>query len=1641
MNLSLLANPGGATLAGTLTAQAVNGVATFSGLSLNRAATGYTFQATSGTLPPATAGPVTITPAPATQLLVTTPPPATVSAGGGFNLAVSALDDFGDLDTTYNGPVTLTLTANPGNSIPISTTVVAVAGVATFTNLILNNPGTGYQLTATAPTENGAGQLASATTSLNVVVTTAVKLVVSTPASPVTAGAGFGVTVMAEDSKGNLDTTFNGTVFLSILNTANPGGSTLGTPSATASGGVATFTGLTLNKAGAGYQIVAQSGTLSFGLTSPFTVTAAPATQLVLVTQPPLSTPDGTPFEVIAFAEDANGNRDTTFNGQVTVSLQSNPVGSAAVLGGTLTQTASAGQAVFSDLTLNKAGSGYALQLATTGVTPALTPTTTIPFTIAPQQATQLVITTQPSGNVTAGAAFTVVISAEDANGNIDPNFNSGVTLNLQPGGASLGTVPAVNGLATFTGLTLTKVGSGFTLAASSGSLPGVTSTPSFGVVPAPASQLFVTTQPTPNPVQSGSPFTLVVTADDRFGNLATTFAGSVSLTSSSPLGGTTIATTANGLMGGVATFTNLTLGNASGVSTIQVTSAGLVGAITGAITVTPAPAATLVVTTQPPTSVTAGVPFGLVVAAEDSSGNLDPTYGTQPGGESVTISGTNLSGTLTVPFVKGIATFTNLVLTKVAIGDTFSFLSSTNLTGPNAGPVSVSAAAATQLQLAVTSPPSLTSIAPGSGLNIIVTAEDPFFNTDPNYNGQVTLSVGTNPSGSTLGGTVTVQAGQGVAKFTGVTLNQPDIGATATATLSGTGVGSINVTSGGIGYSSTSPPVVTISAPPSGGTQATANAVVNPSGVLTGITVTSAGSGYTTAPTVTLPGFNYTITAAASPTAASPSLTGATSGTFTVANTVATQFTVSTPPASVVVNTGFGLTVTARDANGQPVPSFTGTVTLTLLPNAGGAALIGPLTAQAVGGVATFSSLSLTAPGTGYQIQASGAGLAVTTSAITVTPVPATQVVVVTEPPSTVAAGSGFSISAQLESSNGNLASSSNATVTLKLQTGPGGATFTTVSQAASGGVVTFTGLTLTKAGSGYTFQVASTGLASATTTSTKVTPLVATQLQVTAQPPANVTVLSGFGLVVAAEDPFGNVDPTFNGNVTLTLPANNPGGPTAVLGGTTTVGTLNGVTGTAINGIASFANNLTLNNPYGGAAATATLSNTGISAITVTAGGGGYSSTSPPTVIIGAPPSGGTQASATAVVTNGVVTGFTNIVPGSGYTSPPTVSFSPAGYTIVASSGGLTPATTAPFNAVTQTATQLVLLTPPPSIVTADSGFSLVLVAENTAGAIDPTFTGSVALTIASGPGAFTSTSTTTASMVKGVVTFANLALTKGSATPYVIRATTTIQSTAVTLLLSPISVIGFQASQLVITTQPAASVAAGAPFSVTVSAEDSSGNVDTTFSGPVTISLLNNPGGAFSTLGGTTTVNASGGVATFSGLTLTQVGTGYTFQITSGTLTPANTTTAVTDHPVGAANQINVLTPPPASVNAGNGFGVVARDHGCLWQRGDHDPRRGHHPDPPDALQRHFQRDLRRHPDRDVFVGRGDVLEPDGELGRQRVHLFGDRHRARPPCRPWPATRPACSPSSAERRRSSRSRRPPRRPFPPAASSTSA
>src|SRR5205807_2355535 len=88
-------------------------------------------------------------------------------------------------------------------------------------------------------------------------------------------------------------------------------------------------------------------------------------------------------------------------------------------------------------------------------------------------------------------------------------------------------TVAAQNGVANFTGLSIAQAGTGYTLAATSGTFAGIVSG-SFNVSPAAASRLVFTLQP--GNTTAGNTFNTTVTALDPLGNIATAFNGSVQL-------------------------------------------------------------------------------------------------------------------------------------------------------------------------------------------------------------------------------------------------------------------------------------------------------------------------------------------------------------------------------------------------------------------------------------------------------------------------------------------------------------------------------------------------------------------------------------------------------------------------------------------------------------------------------------------------------------------------------------------------------------------------------------------------------------------------------------------------------------------------------------------------------------------------------------------------------------------------------------------------------------------------------------------------------------------------------------------------------------------------------------------------------
>jgi hypothetical protein len=156
-------------LSGRTTVAALAGVATFSDLSINQAAGGYTLTATATGFAEAASAAFDITTAPTTQAtrhvgaaagpttrLMFTVQPSTTAAGATIRPAVEVTvrDSVGQTARSYTGDVTLEIADGAGADeaeLTGALTVAAVAGVARFSTLSIDVEADGYTLTATAP--------------------------------------------------------------------------------------------------------------------------------------------------------------------------------------------------------------------------------------------------------------------------------------------------------------------------------------------------------------------------------------------------------------------------------------------------------------------------------------------------------------------------------------------------------------------------------------------------------------------------------------------------------------------------------------------------------------------------------------------------------------------------------------------------------------------------------------------------------------------------------------------------------------------------------------------------------------------------------------------------------------------------------------------------------------------------------------------------------------------------------------------------------------------------------------------------------------------------------------------------------------------------------------------------------------------------------------------------------------------------------------------------------------------------------------------------------------------------------------------------------------------------------------------------
>ncbi len=175
---------------------------------------------------------------------------------------------------------------------------------------------------------------------------------------------------------GNRATQFTGDVSIGLSN--DPGGAPLvgGPFTVAAVAGVANFppNSATITMAGSGYILQATSTGLASVITNPINVIAAPATQLVVLTEPPSNPLVGGSFGFVVAAEDPYGNIDPNFSRQCD---RRGPRGSGVSVTGTTTVTAARGMATFGSVVVGATTSPVSLAVTSTGLTSTTTTTVT----------------------------------------------------------------------------------------------------------------------------------------------------------------------------------------------------------------------------------------------------------------------------------------------------------------------------------------------------------------------------------------------------------------------------------------------------------------------------------------------------------------------------------------------------------------------------------------------------------------------------------------------------------------------------------------------------------------------------------------------------------------------------------------------------------------------------------------------------------------------------------------------------------------------------------------------------------------------------------------------------------------------------------------------------------------------------------------------------------------------------------------------------------------------------------------------------------------------------------------------------------------------------------------------------------------
>ncbi len=477
---------------------------------------------------------------------------------------------------------------------------------------------------------------------------------------------------------------------------------------------------------------------------------------------------------VTGFASPTTAGTTGTF----TVTVQDAFGSTATGYRGTVHFTSSDGQAGLpADYTFTAADNGVHTFMATlkTAGTQSITATDTVEssntgtqggIVVNPAATSRLVVSGFPSPT-TAGDIGGVLVTAQDAYGNVTPGYTGTVHLTSSDGQAAL------QGDHTFTAADAGRYAFGATLftagtqsiTATDTANAALTGTQS-GIVVNAAAAVTLTVSDFPSPTTAGVSADVTVTLLDPYGNVASGYTGTVSFYSSDPQAGLPADYTFTAADAGQHTFT-VTLYTA-GLQTLgvfDVNNSALLSEQDG-IEVDPAAASVLVVTGFP-SPVVAGTPGTFTVTALDPYGNVVTNYGGTLAFYSSDPQGAVPDNYTFTPDDQGSHTFTATLFTAGTQVLGAIDIQNLKVVGEQDG-IEVDPAAASTLRVSGFPSP----VQAGTPGRFVVTALDPYGNVATGYTGTIHFYSSDDQAG--LPDDYTFTASDGGAHLFTATLNTP---------------------------------------------------------------------------------------------------------------------------------------------------------------------------------------------------------------------------------------------------------------------------------------------------------------------------------------------------------------------------------------------------------------------------------------------------------------------------------------------------------------------------------------------------------------------------------------------------------------------------------------------------------------------------------------------------------------------------------------------------------------------------------------------------------------------------------------------------------------------------------------------------